>query len=69
MNNARKAQISPVRIDKLRVLREFSKNFSLKKAKFTSNAHKLSSIIGKRKPIKIGVKQIKKARKDFVPFN
>tara|TARA_B100000609_G_scaffold104523_1_gene83022 strand:- start:180 stop:389 length:210 start_codon:yes stop_codon:yes gene_type:complete len=69
MNNARKAQISPVRIDKLRVFREFSTNFLLKKAKFTSNAHKISSITGKRKPIKIGVKQMKKAREDFVPFN
>ena len=68
ISKASPAQINPVPIDKVNVLIEFLKNFSLKNAIFTSKAHRLNSKIGNIKPIKIGSRQIEKAKKALKPL-
>ena len=46
-------------------LNEVCKNFWLKKEDLLSKAHKASSVIGKIKPTKSGIKQIKNSNDDF----
>ncbi len=58
---AKKALIRPATIANEIELNEVCKNFWLKKEDLLSKAHKTSSVIGKIKPIKRGIKQIKES--------
>ena len=61
-------KVGGVILDDNLLFEEFLKNFSLKNAIFTSKAHRLNSKIGNIKPIKIGSRQIEKAKKALKPL-
>ena len=69
MINARRAHKTPVRIPREMVLKELIMNFSLNKVTLASSAQIINSIIGKIKPMKIGVKQKKNANPAFTPLS
>ena len=65
---ASKAQIRPVKSPSVMVLKEPTRNLLLKISTFVSNAQRLSSMMGRIKPIKIGMKQNEDANTDLSPL-